>query len=98
MWHLFIHAIVFAAHCMDDDRMPVASKPDTSLDYLKSELSHLKDILSHGTAMRKQTPAERDASSSTYGYARYPLTDEERRIIQQKIKLFEKLLGDARKR
>ena len=48
--------------------------------------------------MRKQTPAERDASSSTYGYARYPLTDEERRIIQQKIKLFEKLLGDARKR
>lgn len=59
MWHLFIHAIAFAAHRMDDDRIPVASMPYSSLDYLKSELRHLMEILSTGMAMRNQTPAER---------------------------------------
>jgi len=98
VWHLLIHAIVFAARCIDDDGKPVASKPYTSLDYLKSELKHLKETLANGTAMRKQTPIERDANPSTYGYSRYPLTEEQRQFIERKIEHFEQLLGAAKKR
>jgi hypothetical protein len=42
--------------------------------------------------MRQQTPEERFANPTTFGYARFPLTDDEREWLAYDIELLESMI------
>jgi len=45
-------------------------------------------MLASGTVLRKQTPEERIENPTTFGYARFPLSDAEREQIVRELEWF----------
>ena len=90
LWHILLH---FGVRLFMEPDAPAPVKPYTGIDYLKSDIQHLKDILASGSRVRQQTPAEREANpTTTFGYERFPLTEKEREGIANQIEYLEEML------
>jgi hypothetical protein len=68
--------------------------PETvaGIRHIQSEINHCRAILAAGSQMRQQTPEERAANPSTFGYARFPLTKREIKHINRQIEFYESAL------
>lgn len=65
---------------------------------IQSELNRYREMLAIGSKMRQQTPKERETNPTTFGYARFQLTDEERACIQRMIEFYDGALRRVQNR
>lgn len=65
---------------------------------IQSELNRYREMLASGSKMRQQTPKERETNPTTFGYARFPLTNEERVYFQRMIRFYDGALRRAQNR
>jgi hypothetical protein len=63
-----------------------------SIANIRKRMKYHREILASGTKMREQTPDERAATPTTFGYARYPLTDFDRKWLALNIEFCEQAL------
>jgi hypothetical protein len=67
----------------------IAPELKSRIDLETTDVARLKEMLARNTRMRKQTAEERLALPTSFGYARYPLSDEERKKIALEIEIRE---------
>jgi hypothetical protein len=67
----------------------LSTEQRVAIAFLQSEINHRREKLANGNKMRRQTTEERSANPTSFGYARFCLTDDERKQLAWQIEIFE---------